>query len=372
MQELQAVKPHRRWRRILRPRARILPRRLVRIAFILLALLVLLLMLLAHARRPRYSGPLSDHFDGRRFRNEVTSEHGLGDFLRWRLGARPAAWPEHVAYPPGEKPATRLGTDDWRVTWINHATVLLQVGGLNLLTDPIWSERCSPVSWAGPKRAIDPGIRFKDLPPIDVVLLSHNHYDHLDFATLRRLEENHQPLVLTGLGNGSLVRRTGIERVAELDWWEAVELPEGMRARFVPAQHFSARTMFDRDTTLWGGFVIETGAGAIYFAGDTGYGPHFGSIAERYPEGFRLALLPIGAYEPRWFMQSAHMDPEEAVEAHKAVRAARSLGIHWGTFQLTDEAREEPVERLMAALASQGVDENHFWAFTPGETRAIP
>ena len=242
--------------------------------------------------------------DGNRFRNLIDHPpHGSWSALYWFATRRPPRWPRVVAATIAPKPVERVTGNTIRATLIGHATVLLQVAGLNLLTDPIWSQRASPLSWLGPKRVRPPAIRFDDLPPIDAVLLSHSHYDHLDRPTLAALHRRDRPLVLTGLKVGRLVPA---KPVVELDWWQRHALSDSIAATYVPAQHFSARSPFDRNKTLWGGFVLETPAGAVYFAGDTGAGPHIATIGERFGP-MTLSLLPIGAYLPRWFMAPVHM-----------------------------------------------------------------
>jgi L-ascorbate metabolism protein UlaG (beta-lactamase superfamily) len=274
---------------------------------------------------------------------------GFGSFLRWQWSREPGKWTERRG-PVGPRPPARVASGGLRVTFVNHATALVQQDGVNLLTDPIWSERCSPFSWIGPRRKQPPGIRFEDLPPIDVVVLSHNHYDHLDLPTLRRLAERDRPRFFVGLGNRALLERAGIQRVDELDWWQTVPLGEGVELTGVPAQHFSNRGLFDRDGTLWLGYLLRGPAGTTYFAGDTGAGPHFAEIRRRYGSP-RLALLPIGAFRPEWFMGGVHVTPEDAVAAHETLGAATSVGIHFGTFPLADDGEEEAPAALRAALA---------------------
>jgi L-ascorbate metabolism protein UlaG (beta-lactamase superfamily) len=235
-----------------------------------------------------------------------------------------------------------------RVTFINHATTLLQADNLNILTDPIWSERCSPSAHIGPKRHRAPGIRFRDLPPIDFVLISHNHYDHLDLPTLHALRRTYRPRVVTPLGNDRFLKQHGIRNVIALDWWQSFE-----GITLVPARHFCSRGLSDRDANLWGGFVIGGPSGHAYFAGDTGFGGHFAKIAERFPS-IRLALLPIGAFLPRWFMEPMHMSPDDAVRAHEMLGAQTSVPMHYGTFDLGDDGEHEPVEELRRAIAERG------------------
>jgi L-ascorbate metabolism protein UlaG (beta-lactamase superfamily) len=232
---------------------------------------------------------------------------------------------------------------------------------LNILTDPIWSERSSPVGFAGPKRHHQPGIRFEDLPPIDVVVLSHNHYDHMDVPTLRRLAAEHRPRIFAALGNGAFLRAQNIANVTELDWWDDTMLADAVRLHAVPAQHFSSRGLADRDTNLWCGYVIETANGAIFFAGDTGWGSHFKEIKERFGR-IRVAMLPIGAYRPEWFMCAVHISPKDAVRAARDLEAEVSIPMHYGTFHLGDDGQDEAVEALRTAMGT-----TRFEIVPPGE-----
>jgi L-ascorbate metabolism protein UlaG (beta-lactamase superfamily) len=258
-----------------------------------------------------------------------------------------------------------------RVTWINHATTLIQMDGLNILTDPMWSERASPVQWAGPRRYARPGIDFDALPPIDVVLLSHNHYDHLDVGTLRRLSQTHKPRFIVPLGVAAFLRRKGIAGGEHADWWQEVEIGEGIRVTVAPAKHFSGRGFFDRDRTLWTSYVISGPAGNVYFAGDTGFGPHFAEVRRRFGD-IRLAILPIGAYEPLWFMSRVHVSPAEAWRAHETLGASTSLAIHFGTFQLADDGQLEAPARLAEIVRTADPARQRFWVFEFGEARDVP
>jgi L-ascorbate metabolism protein UlaG (beta-lactamase superfamily) len=311
--------------------------------------------------------PRSDHFDGRRFFNP----NGANGQPFWRvpqlLLTPRTRWPAKVPADPRRPPSP--GPDEVIVTFVGHATFLIQAGATTVLTDPVYSERASPVSFAGPRQARDPGVRFDDLPPISLVLLSHNHYDHCDLGTLQLLEHRFHPPVVTPLGNGRLLRSAGMRQVEELDWWDtasAAPLP----ITVTPAQHFSARHMFDRNQALWGGFLIEAAGRRILFAGDTGYGPHFREIAARLGP-IDLALLPIGAYEPRWFMKDIHMNPAEAVQAHLDLSARQSIAMHFGRFQLTPEGIEEPVRELAKALRERGVAAERFGAMEAGESMKL-
>jgi L-ascorbate metabolism protein UlaG (beta-lactamase superfamily) len=258
-----------------------------------------------------------------------------------------------------------VGTESMVVTFVNHATLLMQTHGLNILTDPVWSERIGPFSFAGPKRIVEPGIRYEDLPPIHVVLLSHNHYDHIDMLTLQRLARDHRPRILAPLGDAAWLRKAGVGCSDEMDWWQSLPLHEAITATFTPSQHWSARGFFDRCRSLWGSFAVTVKEQTFYFAGDTGYGPHFKTIADRIPR-IRSAFIPIGAYEPRWFMRYQHTNPEDAVLAHLDLRAEHSIGIHFGCFQLTDEAWDAPARELKLALDKHGVSAADFAVPQPG------
>ncbi len=319
---------------------------------------------------PRWHGPVTDHFDGRRFHNGPAERpHGVGGLLKWMRERERGPWRDFVDEPPGPPPPRRVEGGALRVTFVGHATVLLQMDGLNVLTDPIWSDRASPVAFAGPKRVRPPGIRFEDLPPIDVVLVSHNHYDYFDVATLRRLAERDRPRVVVPLGNRAVLDQTGLLGSTELDWWQQVPLAPGVTLTAVPAQHFSNRGPFDDGNGLWTGYVVEGPSGRVFFAGDTGYGPLFKEIAARTGAP-RLALLPIGAFRPRWFMGPVHMGPDEAVRAALDLGAATSVAIHFGTFPLADDGELEPPEELARALAAH--PEVDFQVLGFGEGRVLP
>jgi L-ascorbate metabolism protein UlaG (beta-lactamase superfamily) len=314
---------------------------------------------------PRWRGEPSDHFDGERFHNRERGWQTEGSFLKWQATREPGAWPEHPEMTYGPPPPERVDGGRLRVTFINHSTTLIQMDGVNILTDPVWSERVSPVSFVGPRRHRAPGIRFEDLPPIDLILVSHNHYDHMDVATLRRL---HAPIV-TPLGNAALLRRHGIDGAIDLDWWETTKHANGIETTVVPARHFSARALSDRNRNLWSGFVVSGKSGHVYFAGDTGWGDHFAEIGRRFAP-IRAALLPIGSYMPRWFMQPAHIDPAQAVDAHFALGARTSVAVHFGTFALGDDGEYDPVRDLQHALAENG--NPPFLVLDQGEGRDLP
>jgi L-ascorbate metabolism protein UlaG (beta-lactamase superfamily) len=311
---------------------------------------------------------VSDHFDGQRFFNP-TGSNGQSFWQLPRLFlTKRTPWPKQVPVEP-RRPPQPVGSGEVIVTFIGHATFLIQTATGNLLTDPMYSERASPLRFAGPRRVAAPGVPFKDLPQIDLVLLSHNHYDHCDLPTLRALSRRFRPRLITPLGNRRLLRSAGIARVEELDWWQQA-VSASPHVTLVPAQHFSARGPLDRNRALWGGFIIEAGRTRIFFAGDSGYAGHFGEIRERFAP-IDLALLPIGAYEPRWFMRDVHMNPAEAVQAHLDLDAARSIGMHFGTFQLTAEGISDPVDELDRALQEQDVPSSQFEVLEFGESLRI-
>lgn len=246
--------------------------------------------------------------------------------------------------------------------------MLLQFKGLNILTDPIWSERTSPFSWIGPKRVREPGLSWDELPKIDLVIISHNHYDHMDEGTLARLAARDQPLILVPLGDKGHVQSFGSSRVEEMDWWQEKQINDDMKLVFTPSQHWSGRWLHDRYRSLWGSYTLIYRGHSIYFGGDTGYAGHFKEIKERLGP-IDLAFLPIGAYEPRWFMKHSHMNPGEAVQAHQDLGARKSIGMHFGTFQLTDESIEQPLIDLNQALdASNQVGHDDFMVLLEGQT----
>jgi L-ascorbate metabolism protein UlaG (beta-lactamase superfamily) len=312
------------------------------------------------------------HHHGRRFRNPGgPAGRGLVDLLKWAASRAKKRWPRRVENSHSPQVPTGLSPEAIAATFINQSSFLLQAGGFNLLTDPVYSRRVGPLNLGGPKRVRAPGVPFHALPKIDCVLLSHNHYDHLDLPTVRRLARASSPLVITGLRNGPLLRRSGVRHVVELDWWESYLLAGKLQVTFVPAQHFSSRSLHDRDRTLWGGFALQVGSRRIYFAGDSGYADHFKEIG-RTTGPFDLALIPIGAYEPRWFMHPMHVNPDEAVKAHLDVKSRLSLAMHFGTFQLTDEGIDDPIHALREALKHHRVPASQFRIPEFGQTIVVP
>jgi N-acyl-phosphatidylethanolamine-hydrolysing phospholipase D len=324
----------------------------------------------------------SHHAEDGGFRNPWpdSAPHGLGDLLLWARerrkkgrvptpprGSFPTSTPA-IAYPRADAAARSA-------TWGGHSTVLLQLAGLNVLTDPVWSERAFPVQWMGPRRVMAPAIARDRLPPLDVVLLTHNHYDHLDKPTVKRLAREHPAATwIVPLGLGAYIKPWGARTIVELDWWEQTEV-KGMSVTATPARHFSARRLGDRNKTLWCGYGLEAGGQRAYLAGDTAYHPEFGAIGSRCGP-FDFVMIPIGAYDPRWFMRIVHVDPEEAVQMYLDLAAPLigaamplMLGIHWGTFRLTDEPMDEPPSRTRARWAELELPDDRLWIARFGETR---
>ncbi|HLT23325.1 MAG TPA: MBL fold metallo-hydrolase [Bacteriovoracaceae bacterium] len=300
---------------------------------------------------------LSDHYDGTKFYNPRNhSLKSFWDVLKWKFTSQRATWPSWIENKEYDFTLIENSEAKMITTFINHATFLIQFPELNILTDPVFSDRTSPFTFLGPKRVRKPGLDFNQLPVIDVVLISHNHYDHLDVATLKKLDEKFSPLFLVPLGDKKLLKSHGLKNVQELDWWEEVHL-KSYQITFAPAYHWSARGLFDKCESLWGAYYIKSEDYSIYFAGDTGYEGHFKETREKLgpPD---LSLLPVGAWSPRWFMQAYHMDPNEAVMAHHDLGSKMSIGMHFGTFQLTDEGYEESQEMLKKITDEQGISES--------------
>jgi L-ascorbate metabolism protein UlaG (beta-lactamase superfamily) len=306
----------------------------------------------------------SDHFDGRRFFNPTGPPMPPFPAVPRMLLARRIPWPARIDDAP--KPPPERATATAAVTFIGHATFLMQTEAGNVLTDPMFSERAGPWNVFGPRRVRPPAIALDALPAISIVLLSHNHYDHCDMRTLRVLARRFDPIVVTPLGNARLVRSVGVRRVEELDWWQPAAMT-ALPITLTPAHHFSARRALDQNRALWGGFVIIAGTHRVFFAGDTAYAPFFADVRQRLGP-IDLALLPIGAYEPRWFMKSVHMNPAEAVRAHLDLQAAASVGMHFGTFQMTTEGIDEPLHALKHAREAHGVSDALFRTIGFGET----
>jgi L-ascorbate metabolism protein UlaG (beta-lactamase superfamily) len=332
-----------------------------------------------------YEGPRSDHFDGERFFNPTpgpasVAHGGPARFMNRFIGSNERArWPDRVPVTPAVPPR-RVEGQEMLVTWIGHATVLVQTQGLNILTDPIWSERASPFGSIGPKRVRAPGVRFDDLPRIDLVLVSHNHYDHMDLPTLKRLWQRDRPTIVTSFGNDSILKGAGIDVVA-LDWNGGYsiaplcppETPCGEIDIWVERNnHWSSRWGADRNRALWSAFTVRLRGGNIFFAGDTGFGDGSWAAAAARRGPVRLAILPVGAYLPRDVMKANHMDPDEAVRVFETMNPKMALGMHWGTFQLTFESIDDPPRRLAAATRSLGVAPERFVTTEVGRTFRVP
>ncbi len=312
----------------------------------------------------------SDHFDGEVFHNsgEERSEKSFIDFLKWRFASKRDPWPERVDVKQQKVPMQRVKKGEVSVTFINHATMLLQIDGVNILTDPVYSKRTSPFSFVGPKRVKLPGVKFEDLPKIDVILISHNHYDSFDVATLNKLIAKDDPYILMGLGNDYYLDQKNNKKVETMDWQDGFDL-KGLKFVFLPCVHWSKRGLFDLNKSLWGGFAI-LGSKKVYFAGDTGYGDHFKEANKQFGS-FDLSLIPIGGYEPRWFMAKAHTNPEESVLAHLELQSKKSIGYHFGTFQLTNESIDDPIIDLEVAKKKYNLKNDEFIALDQGESIVI-
>lgn len=327
----------------------------------------------APAQAPAHDAP-SHHVAGG-FINPgfAAPHHRIGDLLRWRWQAWRAgvAGPEAYDFPLADNDPARLRANRTKptVTWVGHATLLVQIAGRNVLTDPHFTERASPVSWAGPRRVVPPGLALDDLPPIDLVVISHDHFDSLDEGSIRRLSARpggDETVFVVPLGLGPYLREWGAVRVRELDWWEATDA-HGLTVTAVPARHWSKRRLWGRNRTLWAGFAVEGPGLKFLFCGDSGYYEGFAEIGRRLGP-FDLAAIPIGAYAPRWFMGPYHMDPEEAVRVFRDVGARRAVAMHWGTFVLTDEPLDEPPRRLAEAREGAGLSRDSFRVLAHGET----
>jgi L-ascorbate metabolism protein UlaG (beta-lactamase superfamily) len=345
------------------------------ISAIVFMMIVIFLVNLTYASKG-YKWDISDHFDGKRFYNIgwspresyriERSEDKKWGLIYWLLHREKNKWKERKITQI--KPKERNTSDEVVMTYIGHATVLIQIAGINILTDPVWSPRASPWPWLGPKRYTGVWVKLEDLPQIDIILLSHNHYDHMDIWALKKLESRDHPTIYTGLGNKKYLEDRRIMDVVEMDWWESIdyskkEIGDGWaqsistpipyllptRISFLPAQHFSARGLTDRNKTLWWGFRVEIGSKSLYFAWDTWYGSFVEKIREKYPEGFDYGLIPIWAYKPRWFMAPVHTDPFEGMLIQRDLGIRKSIGIHFGTFDLADDNQDEPLEDLKKA-----------------------
>lgn len=354
-------------------------RRLFRSAVGLTGLVLALLLVVSGVgcalSAPTWKGQVTPHFDGTKFVTPGAPKKkggfdldGLGSLISWQFGRKPGPWKSFREEKPGPPPPYEVAKGQMRVTFINHATTLIQLDGVNILTDPIYVARASPFDFVGPHRVRPPGIRFEDLPRIDVVVLSHNHYDHMDIKTLEKIAITWPNVqMFAGLGNKAFLEQHGVLNAIELDWWDTREV-KGITIHSVPNQHFSNRGVFDGDGTLWSAWVFEGTGGKAYFGGDTGYGPHFAQVSEKLGP-MRLAVLPIGAYSPEWFMSPIHMSPLEAVQAALDLKATTAVPMHYGTFPLADDGETEPVEALQKAMKDKPAP---FVVLDFGEGKDVP
>lgn len=315
--------------------------------------------------------------------SQKSSQHGFhnawiepktqpASLLKWAASFNQrTAWQPYVATQPTATASVlhNLSKTQTRICFVNHATLLIQIAGYNFLTDPVWSMRASPFNFAGPKRVTDVGLALTDLPKIDAILLSHNHYDHMDLASLQWLHQHFAMPIITGLANAAYLPKDF--QVIELDWWQHHQLNDDIAIIYTPAQHFSGRGLTDHNHALWGGLSVKTQHQHVFFAGDTGYAPHFKHIRQRLgnPD---IALLPIGAYQPQQWLKHVHMNPREAVQAHLDLQACYSIPMHYGTFQLTFEGYDQPLMDLAAAKKNLTVADEHFFALPIGHHWQLP
>lgn len=324
-----------------------------------------------------YHGKASDHFDGLRFFDpELPFNKSFFDVLKWLCRGKSYPWPDKVPNKQFDVPPERVMGPELRVSCVGHVSFLIQTNGLNILTDPVWSDRASLatlMAFLGPKRVIDPGIKFEDLPPVDVVWISHNHYDHLDLATLNLLWKKHKPRIIAPLGNDAIIKKHNpLIKVEVCDWGDQLLMNDEVKFHIEPMQHWSARSLFDRNKALWAALNIETPSGNIYFIGDSGYGEgrYFKRAKEKFGK-FRLALLPMGAYAPRWFMKYAHMNPEDMLRAHIDLGQPFTVPSHYDVFKLADEPRGEALVHLEEAKQFLAVGQK-IKILEPGQFWLVP
>jgi L-ascorbate metabolism protein UlaG (beta-lactamase superfamily) len=312
--------------------------------------------------------PISDHYNGETFFNPwgIDATKGLWEVIKWKVTSSAVKWPDSEIINKSIPELVIDGTSSSvHVTYIGHATTYIQDAKMGILTDPQFSDRASPVGFIGPKRIRKPALQIEEIPKLDFVLISHNHYDHLDLPTLDKLNKKFHPQFIVPLGNKKLLEDEGIQNVVELDWWETFE-----NIQLVPVSHWSARGINDRNLSLWGGYVIKSNHKKVFFAGDTGYGPHFKMIYEKLG-AMDISILPIGAYAPRWFMKYQHMDPADALRAHTDLASKQSFAIHFETFQLTDEAFSEPRQLLTEEMGKAKINLNTFFIPDVGQTLVV-
>lgn len=325
-------------------------------------------------KKAYYKGSKSDHFDGLHFFNPWNSQIStVFKLIRWKMTSKRKQWPHQSQNHLFDSPPPRVEGELLRVSFVGHSTMLIQTQGLNIITDPIWSKRASPFKFCGPKRYNTPGIKFEKLPPIDIILISHNHYDHLDISTIKKIWYRDRPKIIAPLGNDFIIQSKDPSISVEVvDWNQKIPFNKNVNIHLTPVQHWSGRGLMDKNKALWGAFVIETTHGNIFFCGDTGYEKNiFRNTLKRFGS-FRFAMLPIGAYEPRWFMKYAHMNPEEAVLAYNDLGQPYTAAIHFETFRLTNEGYAEPRSHLSEACIKYGVVLQKFRALKIGEAWMIP
>lgn len=339
----------------------------IQVIIIFLILCILLLCLGAcYFSEPGYEGQASPYFNGHRFFNSGSWQRARMKVWRYFRTRQPEKWIRNYESDVREEPLPLADEKKVQLTFINHASFLIQAGSVNILTDPIWSERCSPLSWVGPRRMRPPGLSFEDLPKIDIVLLSHNHYDHLDLKTLQRLERRFHPTFIVPLGVEKMLNKRGFQELKRMDWGDCIVL-KGLSIEATPAIHFSGRGSLDRNKTLWCGYVIKYKNFKTFFVGDSAYGDIYKGIGERF-QGIDLALIPIGAYKPNWFMLPVHMSPKQAIEVHRDLRAKKSLAMHFGTFAMADEGQGGAERDLLEALEMSEFSDQDFVIPDEGST----
>lgn len=333
-------------------------------------LLIIAVMFFMTSCSSKINAPIGKNFNGEHFLNlDGPSGKSFVDVIKWKMKSTPEVWP--MINPSDLKdyiPPTRVSSGV-QISYLNHSSFLIQTQGINIITDPIWSDRASPLSFMGPKMSYFPAIKKENLPPIDYVLVSHNHYDHMDKNSLSYLDQKFSPTFIVPLNNAHILKSFGIKKIKELNWWEKADTNSPVEIFLTPARHWSRRSLFDTNKSLWGSFVIKTPNEKIYFAGDTGYGIHFKEIFNHFGP-MSVSLLPIGAYEPRWFMKEAHMNPEDAVLAHMDLASKKSIGMHFGSVQLTDEGIQKPIEDL--EIAKIKYHQNNFETLKSGEFILLP
>ena len=340
---------------------------MIRIFLTLIA--IILVLLLKEHQETYYKGPSSDHFDGKHFHNlEPSPPKGLLEAMKWKFNTKSPSWPAWISTP--EDNILPIDPKKTIITSITHATFFIQTSGINILTDPIWSKRAGPLSFLGPRRVKEPGLRLDQLPNIDIVTISHNHYDHLDIRTIKQLESKFKPIFITGLGvcKAYLSKTVDPNRCIELDWWQHYEI-NSTKIHFVPAKHWSRRKLFDTNKTLWGGFVISNNHGNIYFAGDTGFGKatEFHQIKNKF-KNFTSAIIPIGAYKPEWFMNQMHITPQQAVLIHKIINPNRSIAMEYDVFPMASEDYGDAPHDLELAKKKYTIPSNKFITLENGQS----